>query len=103
MKDQVDRLSNEVDSARHKETQAMDHSKKLSRQLREAKEDLSNMQTKHTDVSNKRQEIEKQLELSEAESVTLKSDLKLAFKRIEDLQQALQGDMSDSDSDISDR
>ena len=81
----------------------MDHSKKLSRQLRESKEDASNLQQKYTDVFNKRQELEKQLDIADSESSTLKSDLKLAFKRIEDLQQALQGDVSDSDSDISDR
>ena len=72
-------------------------------QLREAREDLSQVQQRHSDASNKRQELEKQLEISDSEVVTLKSDLKLAFKRIEDLQHAIQGDLSDSDSDLSDR
>jgi len=49
------------------------------------------------------QEQEKQMELMDSEISTLKSDLKLAFKRIEDLQSALQGDISDTDSDLSDR
>lgn len=81
----------------------MEHSKKLTRQLREAKEDVGNLQAKLTDSVSKKQEVEKQFELAESEILTLKSDLKLAFKRIEDLQQALQGDISDSDTEISDR
>ncbi|XP_047480354.1 microtubule-associated protein futsch-like isoform X4 [Penaeus chinensis] len=102
LKDQIERLSSECDAARLKESQAQDQSKRLGRQLREAKEDLSTLQQRHTDAVNKKNELEKQLELSDSEVITLKSDLKLAFKRIEDLQQAIQGDISDSDSDLSD-
>ncbi|XP_069953544.1 unconventional myosin-XVIIIa-like isoform X2 [Cherax quadricarinatus] len=103
LKDQIERLTGDCDAARQKETQALEQSKKISRQLREAKEDLSALQQKHTDAVNKKGELEKQLELADSEVITLKSDLKLAFKRIEDLQQAIQGDINDSDSDISDR
>ncbi|XP_042238806.1 uncharacterized protein LOC121877237 isoform X2 [Homarus americanus] len=102
LKDQIERISSECDSAHQKESQALEQSKKIGRQLREAKEDLSALQQKHTDVFNKKGELEKQLELADSEVITLKSDLKLAFKRIEDLQQAIQGDINDSDSDISD-
>nr|XP_053639347.1 centrosome-associated protein CEP250-like isoform X8 [Cherax quadricarinatus] len=102
LKDQIERLTGDCDAARQKETQALEQSKKISRQLREAKEDLSALQQKHTDAVNKKGELEKQLELADSEVITLKSDLKLAFKRIEDLQQAIQGDINDSDSDISD-
>ncbi|XP_042862173.1 protein piccolo-like isoform X4 [Penaeus japonicus] len=103
LKDQIERLTSECDAARLKESQAQDQSKRLGRQLRESKEDLSALQQRHTDAVNKKNELEKQLELSDSEVITLKSDLKLAFKRIEDLQQAIQGDISDSDSDLSDR
>ncbi|XP_064118350.1 unconventional myosin-XVIIIa-like isoform X2 [Macrobrachium nipponense] len=103
LKDQIERLSGECDAAKMKESQALDQSKRLTRQLRDAKEDLSNMQQRYTEAVNKKSELEKQLELSDAEVATLKSDLKLAFKRIEDLQQAIQGDISDSDSELSDR
>ncbi|XP_064118357.1 myosin heavy chain, fast skeletal muscle-like isoform X5 [Macrobrachium nipponense] len=102
LKDQIERLSGECDAAKMKESQALDQSKRLTRQLRDAKEDLSNMQQRYTEAVNKKSELEKQLELSDAEVATLKSDLKLAFKRIEDLQQAIQGDISDSDSELSD-
>ncbi|XP_071540833.1 unconventional myosin-XVIIIa-like [Panulirus ornatus] len=102
LKDQIERLTTECDSARLKETQALEQSKRVSRQLREAKEDLAALQQRHTDATNKKGELEKQLELADSEVATLKSDLKLAFKRIEDLQQAIQGDINDSDSDLSD-
>nr|XP_045601361.1 uncharacterized protein LOC123760035 isoform X4 [Procambarus clarkii] len=102
LKDQIERMSGDCDAARQKEAQALEQSKKIGRQLREAKEDLSALQQRHTDAVNKKGELEKQLELADSEVITLKSDLKLAFKRIEDLQQAIQGDINDSDSDISD-
>lgn len=103
LKDQLERVTGDCDSARLKESQAIEQNKRVSRQLREAKEDLAALQQRHTDAVNKKGEVEKQLELADSEVVTLKSDLKLAFKRIEDLQQAIQGDLNDSDSDLSDR
>ena len=96
-------MTGDCDAARLKEAQAVEHNKRVARQLRDAKEDLSTLQQRHTDAVNKKGEMEKQLELADSEVATLKSDLKLAFKRIEDLQQAIQGDLNDSDSDLSDR
>lgn len=103
LKDQIERLTGECDSARVKESQAVEQNRRTGRQLREVREDLATLQQKHTDAVSKKGEVEKQLELAESEVITLKSDLKLAFKRIEDLQQAIQGDLNDSDSDLSDR
>lgn len=103
LKDQIERLTIECDSARVKESQAVEQSRRTGRQLREVREDLATLQQKHTDAVSKKGEVEKQMELAESEVITLKSDLKLAFKRIEDLQQAIQGDLNDSDSDLSDR
>ncbi|MPC25354.1 Unconventional myosin-XVIIIa [Portunus trituberculatus] len=102
LKDQLERVTGDCDSARLKEAQAVEQNKRVARQLRDAKEDLSTLQQRHTDAVNKKSEMEKQLELADSEVATLKSDLKLAFKRIEDLQQAIQGDLNDSDSDLSD-
>ena len=48
-------------------------------------------------MNSKKNEIEKQLELSEAETVTARNDLKLALKRIDDLQTAINGEL---DSDV---
>ena len=103
LKEQIERLSGECDIAKHKESQSVEQSKKLNRQLRQAREESSLLQQRNTELSSKKQELEKQMELMDSEIATLKSDLKLAFKRIEDLQMALQGDISDSDSDLSDR
>ena len=103
LKDQLERVTGDCDSARLKEAQAVEQNKRVARQLRDAKEDLATLQQRHTDAVNKKSEMEKQLELADSEVATLKSDLKLAFKRIEDLQQAIQGDLNDSDSDLSDR
>merc|ERR1712227_921594 len=47
----------------------------------------------------KKNEFEKLLELAEAETVTARNDLKLALKRIEDLQTAINGEL---DSELSD-
>ena len=51
--------------------------------------------------------MEKQLEVAEVEAITVKNDLKLAMKRIEDLQSAITGELdsenySDAGSDSSD-
>lgn len=57
------------------------------------------MLQKEVEAQSKKHEIEKQLELSEAEIIMAKNDLKLASKRIEDLQSALNAEIeSDDDS-----
>ena len=52
-------------------------------------------------MAHKKSDLEKQLEVAEAETSTVRSDLKTALKRIEDLQVAISGEI-DSDS-ISDQ
>ena len=56
-----------------------------------------NLQGKESDLLQKNGDLEKQIEVSDVEVMTLKSDLKLAMKRIEDLQVAISGDI-DSES-----
>lgn len=51
----------------------------------------------------KRKELEKRCEALEAECATARTDLRLALKRIEDLQSAIQGELGDTPSDNSDR
>ena len=55
-------------------------------------------QQKETESHSKKNDLEKKLEVSEAETVTARNDLKLALKRIEDLQTAINGEL-DSESD----
>ena len=70
----------------------------MQRQLRDLREDYATSQQKETEVNAKKNELEKQLELAEAETVLAKNDLKLAMKRIEDLQTAINVEL-DSESD----
>ena len=72
--------------------------RKLQRQLRDLKEEYANLQQRETEAHSKKNELEKQIEISEAETTTVKNDLKLALKRVEDLQTAINGEL-DSDSD----
>lgn len=51
----------------------------------------------------KKKELEKRCETLEADSSTARTDLRLALKRIEDLQSAIQGELEDSISNESDR
>ena len=58
-------------------------------------------------MQQKKNDMEKQLEVAEVEAATVKNDLKLAMKRIEDLQTAITGELdsesySDPGSDSSD-
>lgn len=64
---------------------------------------MNNCQIKETETIQKRKELEKKYEALESETVTLRTDLKLALKRIADLQVAIQGELDDSNSDHSDR
>ena len=99
LKEAIDKLNHETDSLRNKEASAQDSSRKLQRQLRELKEDYANLQQKEIEANSKKSEFEKLHELAEAETITAKNDLKLALKRIEDLQTAINGEL-DSESDL---
>merc|ERR1712038_1170183 len=110
LKEAIEKLSHECDSLRVKEATSQDQSRRLQRQLRDLKENYTTLQQKETEVNAKKNEYEKKLELAEAETVTARNDLKLALKRVEDLQQAINGELdseldslnSDADSDSSD-
>ena len=58
------------------------------------------MQNKETEVSHKKADVEKQLEVVESEKVALKQQLKLAQTRIESLQAALQGEDSGEEEEM---
>ena len=57
------------------------------------------MQGKETELGQKKFDLEKQLEVAEAETLTVRSDLKLALKRVEDLQAAIAGEIDSDNSD----
>jgi len=81
-----------------KEATSQDELRKLQRHLRELKEAYTAIQLKETESNSKKIEFEKKLELSEAETVTARNDLKLALKRIDDLQAAINGELDSDDS-----
>jgi hypothetical protein len=58
------------------------------------------LQLRETEAISRKEGLEQQLEQYETENLTLKSDLTLALKRIEDLQVAMQDGNDDSDSDL---
>ena len=62
---------------------------------------MSTTQGKEVEIGHKKSDLEKQLEVAEAETLTVRNELKIALKRIEDLQAAISGDI-DSDN-ISDQ
>merc|ERR1739848_43382 len=99
LKEAIDKLNGDCESLRGKECGAQDNARKLQRQLRDLKEEFATLQQKEIDVNSKKNEFEKLLELAEAETITARNDLKLALKRIEDLQTAINGEL---DSELSD-
>lgn len=99
LKEAIEKLNHDCEGLRVKETVAQDQARKLQRQLRDLKEDYASITQKEIEVNSKKNEFEKLLELAEAETVTSKNDLKLALKRIEDLQTAINGEL-DSESDL---
>ena len=65
----------------------------LSRDLRE---EVAGVQSRELELAHKKSDLEKQLELAEAETISVRNELKIAQRRIEDLQVAIQGDMDTS-------
>jgi len=98
LKETCEKLRHEGEQVRLKESSSQDESRKLQRQLRDLKETYATLQQKETESHSKKNDLEKKLEVSEAETVTARNDLKLALKRIEDLQTAINGEL-DSESD----
>ena len=103
LKEALESVNLEADQLRSKEQTAQEGQRKAERALRELKEDHAGLQVKENDLVQKKADVEKQLELSEAEVITVRNDLKLAMKRIEDLQMAIADEIgSDNQSEDSD-
>lgn len=133
LKETVDKLQTEVSTAKVKEQQAQDQLRKLQRSLRsviakdwrlkkkmfwkllntsnayicficrELKEEHNNVVSKEAESMQKRKDLEKKCEIAETEATAAKTDLRLALKRIEDLQSAIQGELEDTNSENTDR
>uniref|UniRef100_T1J6E8 Myosin motor domain-containing protein n=1 Tax=Strigamia maritima TaxID=126957 RepID=T1J6E8_STRMM len=98
-KENYEKLSLECDEMRSKEQAALEQNRKLQRQLRDLKEDYSEMQQKENEIMQRKKEMEIAVENLETENHSVKSDLKLAHKRIHDLQTAMTENLGTDNSD----
>nr|XP_006817918.1 PREDICTED: unconventional myosin-XVIIIa [Saccoglossus kowalevskii] len=101
LKDSNEKLTSERDSYKSSEQQTQELNRKLQRQLKDLRDEFFELQRKEDDATRKKIELERQVEEAESSQEVLQSDLKLAFRRIQDLQNALE-DQLDADSDMDD-
>ncbi|XP_062417294.1 unconventional myosin-XVIIIa isoform X8 [Pungitius pungitius] len=117
LKENLEKLTEERDQRSSSENREKEQNKRLQRQIRDVKEETGELAKKEAEASRKKHELEMDIESLEAANQSLQADLKLAFKRIGDLQAAIedeiesddnedlinsQGD-SDTDSEVEDR
>uniref|UniRef100_A0AAY4DSB0 Myosin tail domain-containing protein n=1 Tax=Denticeps clupeoides TaxID=299321 RepID=A0AAY4DSB0_9TELE len=117
LKENVEKLTEERDQRSTCENREKEQNKRLQRQIRDIKEEMAELAKKEAEASRKKHELEMDIESLEAANQSLQADLKLAFKRIGDLQAAIEDEMesddneelinsegaSDSDSEVDDR
>ncbi|XP_058416195.1 unconventional myosin-XVIIIa isoform X5 [Diceros bicornis minor] len=117
LKENMEKLTEERDQRIAAENREKEQNKRLQRQLRDTKEEMGELARKEAEASRKKHELEMDLESLEAANQSLQADLKLAFKRIGDLQAAIEDEMesdenedlinsegdSDADSELEDR
>ena len=72
LKEQLEKTTKECEELRMRDQASQEAQKKLSRQLRDLKEDLTTVQGKEAELMQKRGDLEKQLELAEAETLTVR-------------------------------
>ena len=96
LKKQLEISVGDAEAIKQENSSKADINRQLVRQLKDLKEDNISLKIKETATSEKKNTIEKKLEISVAEMLTLHSQLQLANDRIEHLQSNL---TSDSDSD----
>uniref|UniRef100_A0A8C5KVX8 Unconventional myosin-XVIIIa n=1 Tax=Jaculus jaculus TaxID=51337 RepID=A0A8C5KVX8_JACJA len=101
LKENLEKLTEERDQRAAAENREKEQNKRLQRQLRDTKEEMGELARKEAEASRKKHELEMDLESLEAANQSLQADLKLAFKRIGDLQAAIEDEMeSDENEDL---
>uniref|UniRef100_A0A674CHS7 Myosin XVIIIA n=1 Tax=Salmo trutta TaxID=8032 RepID=A0A674CHS7_SALTR len=101
LKENLEKLTEERDHRSTSETREKEQNKRLQRQIRDIKEEMGELAKKEGEASRKKHELEMDIESLEAANQSLQADLKLAFKRIGDLQAAIEDDMeSDGNEDL---
>ncbi|KAK2507533.1 hypothetical protein MC885_003223, partial [Smutsia gigantea] len=101
LKENMEKLTEERDQRAAAENREKEQNKRLQRQLRDTKEEMGELARKEAEASRKKHELEMDLESLGAANQSLQADLKLAFKRIGDLQAAIEDEMeSDENEDL---
>uniref|UniRef100_A0A8B9JIA5 Myosin XVIIIAb n=1 Tax=Astyanax mexicanus TaxID=7994 RepID=A0A8B9JIA5_ASTMX len=99
LKENVEKLTEERDQRSTSENREKEQNKRLQRQIRDIKEELGELAKKESEASRKKHELEMDIESLEAANQSLQADLKLAFKRIGDLQAAIEDEMESDDNE----
>ena len=92
LKEKISQSETEAIISRKNLSVQEEFNKKLNIQIKDLKEDIVTLQIREMDVNEKKNILEKKLEIAEAETITVRSHLELANRRIEDLQLALNCD-----------
>ncbi|XP_055081910.1 unconventional myosin-XVIIIa isoform X4 [Periophthalmus magnuspinnatus] len=99
LKENLEKLTEERDQRSNSETREKEQNKRLQRQIRDVKEEMAELAKKEAEASRKKHELEMDIESLEAANQSLQADLKLAFKRIGDLQAAIEDEMESDDNE----
>uniref|UniRef100_A0A669DIK6 Myosin XVIIIA n=1 Tax=Oreochromis niloticus TaxID=8128 RepID=A0A669DIK6_ORENI len=99
LKENLEKLTEERNQHITAENREKDQNKRMQRQLRDMKEEMAELSKKEAEASRKKHELEMDIESLEAANQSLQVDLKLAFKRIGDLQAAIEDEMESDDND----
>ncbi|XP_062409147.1 unconventional myosin-XVIIIa isoform X4 [Sardina pilchardus] len=99
LKENVEKLTEERDQRSASETREKEQNKRFQRQVRDIKEEMAELSKKEGEASRKKHELEMDIESLEAANQSLQADLKLAFKRIGDLQAAIEDEMESDDNE----
>ena len=101
LKDQIEKLNKERDINLNEKDREKATSKSAKKNLQEAREDMQDVERKLTESKTKIIDYEAEIARLQSTNEALQQDLKLAFKRISDLQAAFEA-MEDSDVQLSD-
>ncbi|XP_054460465.1 unconventional myosin-XVIIIa-like isoform X6 [Anoplopoma fimbria] len=99
LKENLEKLTEERDQRSSSENREKEQNKRLQRQIRDVKEETGELAKKEAEASRKKHELEMDIESLEAANQSLQADLKLAFKRIGDLQAAIEDEMESDDNE----
>ncbi|XP_056139039.1 unconventional myosin-XVIIIa isoform X1 [Lampris incognitus] len=99
LKENLEKLTEERDQRSTSENREKEHNKRLQRQIRDNKEEMGELAKREAEASRKKHELEMDIESLEAANQSLQADLKLAFKRIGDLQAAIEDELESDDNE----